>query len=429
LTKTTLNAKVVFGCFFVKLTKERKERMKNVLAMVLAGGKGSRLYDLTDVRSKPAVEFGGKWRLIDFALNNIFNSEINKALVLTQTKQQSLVTHLTKFWAFDPLWNRGALSVPAQQKIGEEWYRGTADAVFQNLNMLEREDDIDTVAILGADHVYKLDFRTMQETHVRSQADFTICVDVVRSEDAKELGVVQVDENFRIIGFCEKPEFPEKYEIPGRPGFCFVSMGIYLVGLEFLKDVVTQNAINPESGHDFGKDIIPSIICTARVFAHDFTAHTIKGERGPYWRDVGTLRSFLDCHMDLTEALPLLKLDNYFWPMRTYPDGLPNAKTVYPASRASGFLLDSGGCVKDAAYFDHVVLGRKVHVTRSEIEYSVLLSNVKVQEGCRIRNTIIDKNVEIPPRTRIGYSAEEDTARRFRVVDGITLVPKGYKFS
>jgi glucose-1-phosphate adenylyltransferase len=409
------------------INHKEEEVMKNVLALVLAGGAGSRLYDLTDVRSKPAVEFAGKWRLVDFALNNIFNSEINKALVLTQTKQQSLITHLTKFWAFDPLWNRGALSVPAQQKLGEEWYRGTADAVYQNLDMLGKEKEIDTVAILGADHVYKLDFRTIYETHVHSKADFTICLDVVPSKDAREFGVVEVDKNFRIIAFHEKPEFPEKFEISGRPGFVFVSMGIYLADLSFLKEVVSQNALNPDSGHDFGKDIIPSIIHTARVFGHDFTAHTIKGERGPYWRDVGTLKAFHDCHMDLTEALPLLKLDNSSWPMRTYPDG-PNAKTVYPASRASGFFLDSGGCVKDRAYFDHVTLGRKVHVTRSELEYSVIFSNVIIQEDCRIRHAIIDKNVVVPQGTWIGFDEKHDAARGFRVIDGITLVPKGYKF-
>lgn len=401
--------------------------MKNVLAVVLAGGIGSRLYDLTAVRSKPAVEFAGKWRLIDFALNNIFNSEINKALVLTQTRSQSLITHVTKFWGVDPLWNRGAEVVPAQQKLCEEWYRGTADAVYQNLDMLEKEKGIDTVAILGADHVYKLDFHTMHATHIRTKADFTICLDVVSSEAAQGLGVVEVDENFRIIGFQEKPEFPK--EIPGRPGFSFVSMGIYLVNLSFLKETVTLNAENFDSGHDFGKDIIPSVIDTARVFGHNFTAHTIEGERGPYWRDVGTLRSFLDCHMDLTEALPKLKIDNKRWPMRTYPDGLPPAKEVYPAAHPSGFVLESGGCIRDAAYLNHVVLGREVCVTRSEIQYSVIFSNVRIRENCHIRNTIIDKNVVVPPGTWIGYDEKDDERRGFCVKEpGITLVPNAYKF-
>lgn len=398
--------------------------MKNVLALVLAGGAGSRLFDLTAVRSKPAVEFAGKWRLIDFALNNIFNSEIDKALVLTQTRSQSLISHIQRFWGMDPLWNRGAIIVPAQQKLGDEWYRGTADAVYQNIDMLEKERGIDTVAILGADHVYKLDFRTMHETHARSNADFTICLDVVRSEDAHGLGVVEVDESFRIIGFEEKPEFPK--EIPGRPGFCYVSMGIYLVGLSFLKKVVTENAVNPDSGHDFGKDIIPSVIGSARVFGHDFSAHLIKGEREPYWRDAGTLRSFLDCHMDLAGFEPKLNLYNTHWPMRTYPDNLPPAKTVRATTYE--FCLDSGGCILDASYLSHVVMGREVRVMQSTVKNSVIFSNVKIGKDCSIQNTIIDKNVVVPPKTWIGFDEKHDTDRGFRVVDGITLVPKGYKF-
>lgn len=401
--------------------------MKNILALVLAGGAGSRLHDLTAKRSKPAVEFAGKWRLIDFALNNIFNSEINKALVLTQTMQQSLITHLTKFWALDPLWNRGALSVPAQQKLGDEWYRGTADAVYQNLDMLEKEKGIDTVAILGADHVYKLDFRNMYATHARSNADFTICLDVAPSEDAHGLGVVEADEDFRIVGFHEKPEFPEKFEIPGHPGFVFVSMGIYLANLSFLKEVVTQNAMNPDSGHDFGKDIIPSIVASAKVFGHDFTAHLIKGEREPYWRDVGTLRSFLDCHMDLAGFEPKLNLYNKHWPMRTYPDNLPPAKTVRGTTLE--FCLNSGGCIFDASYLSHAVLGREVHVSQSSIKHSVIFSNVTVMRDCNIQNTIVDKNVIIPPGNWIGFDEKDDTDRGFRTVDGITLIPKGYKFS
>lgn len=399
--------------------------MKNVLALVLAGGAGSRLFDLTAVRSKPAVEFAGKWRLVDFALNNIFNSEINKALVLTQTRSQSLISHIQRFWGMDPLWNRGAIIVPAQQKLGEEWYRGTADAVYQNIDMLEKERGIDTVAILGADHVYKLDFRKMYETHTRSKANFTICLDVVPSEDAHGLGVVEVDENFRIIGFEEKPEFPK--EIPGRSGYSFVSMGIYLVKLSFLKQIVTENAMNPDSGHDFGKDIIPSIIDSARVFGHDFTAHLIEGEREPYWRDAGTLRSFRDCHTDLVGFEPKLNLYNKHWPMRTYPDNLPPAKIV--RATTCEFCLDSGGCILDASYLSHVVLGREVRIMQSTVKNSVIFSNVMIGKDCNIRDTIIDKNVVVPPGTWIGYNAEEDEARGFHVSEGITLVPKGYKFS
>lgn len=401
--------------------------MKKVLALVLAGGVGSRLYELTARRSKPAVEFAGKWRLIDFALNNIFNSEINKALVLTQTRSQSLISHLQRFWGMDALWNRGAIIVPAQQKLGEEWYRGTADAVYQNIDMLENERGVDTVAILGADHVYKLDFRTMYETHIGSKSDFTICLDVVPSHGAHGLGVVVVDKDFRVIGFVEKPEHPENFEIPGRPGFVFVSMGIYLVKLSFLKKIVTENAVNPDSGHDFGKDIIPSIIDSARVFGHDFTAHLIEGEREPYWRDVGTLASFLDCHMDLAGFEPKLNLYNKHWPMRTYPDNLPPAKTVRLTT--SEFCLDSGGCILDGSYLNHAVLGREVRVVQSAIKHSVVFSNVVIGANCNIQNTIIDKNVVVPPGTWIGHNVQDDEAHGFRVVEGITLIPKGYKFS
>lgn len=398
--------------------------MKNVLAIVLAGGVGSRLCALTELRSKPAVEFAGKWRLIDFALNNIFNSEINKALILTQTRSQSLIEHVTRFWGIDPLWNRGAILVPAQQKLGEEWYRGTADAVYQNIDRIEKERGVDTIAILGADHVYKLDFRTMYQTHVRSNSDFTICLDVVPSQDASGFGVVEVDKDFRIVGFEEKPEVPK--EIPGRPGYSFASMGIYLANLSFLKEAVTQNALNPDSGHDFGKDIIPAIIESARVFGHDFTAQLIKGERAPYWRDVGTLRSFLDCHMDLVGFEPKLNLYNKDWPMRTYPDNLPPAKTV--RATTCEFCLDSGGCILDVSYLSHVILGREVHVSESTIKNSVVFSNVTIMKGCNIQNTIIDKNVKVPPETWIGYDEKHDNERRLCVKDGITLVPKGYKF-
>ncbi len=398
--------------------------MKNVIAVVLAGGVGSRLYALTENRAKPAVEFAGKWRLIDFVMNNIFNSEIDNALVLTQTKSQSLIGHVMRFWGIDPLWNRGAMIVPAQQKYGEEWYRGTGDAVFQNLDLIESHKGITTVAILGADHIYKLDMRDMYQTHKNSNADFTICLDVILSQDATELGVVEVDENFQIIGFEEKPTHPK--EIPGRPGYSYVSMGIYLAQLPFLKDCVTENAINPDSGHDFGKDIIPSIIKTSRVFGHDFTSHLIKGEKETYWRDVGTLRSFIDCHMDLVGFEPKLNLYNKDWPMRTYPDNLPPAKTVRLSSVE--FFLGSGGCIIDAVNLDHVVLGRKVDITESTVKNSVIFSNVTIERNCNIQNAIIDKNVTVPSGTWIGFNEQLDKERGFCVKDGITIVQKGYKF-
>ncbi|MBI2120520.1 MAG: glucose-1-phosphate adenylyltransferase [Parcubacteria group bacterium] len=313
--------------------------------------------------------------------------------------------------------------MPAQQNIGADWYLGTADAVYQNLKLI-KETGKERVCILGADHVYKLDIREMNSFHERSLADFTICLYVVPANEAKEFGVVEVDENFRIVGFEEKPDKPK--EIPGRPGFCYVSMGIYLVDFSFLQSLLSEDAKNEKSSRDFGKDIVPLIIHSARGFGYDFPSHLIEGEVEPYWRDVGSVDALLESQMDTTDPLPHLNLYNTkHWPIRTYPDGLPGAKTVgNPVLRHCTL---SGGDIIDGGYYEHVVFGRNVRVTESRIVRSVVGSNATIGNGCNIRNTIIGENSILPSNMRIGFSLEEDKARGFFVSKkGNVLVPNNY---
>lgn len=401
--------------------------MRNVIAVVLAGGRGERLMPLTNGRAKPAVPFAGKWTIFDFVMNSIINSEISKTMVLTQYGAQALIDHIEGFSFSNPLYGQSVKCVPAQMRIGSEWYKGTADAVFQNLGLISSNKEINIVAILAGDHVIKIDIRQVCEFHNKNKSMFTVCcLAMPSSEAAGNFGVVEVDENNRIIGFEEKPENPK--EIPDRPGFSFVSIGNYVSDLQYLSNVLEDDAHSNVSSHDFGNDVIPKIIRTNDfIFAYDFGKNNIPGERHIYWRDVGRISTYHEVHMDLVSPEPELSLYNKEWPLRTFPDGLPPAKFVNPGQYEQ--LITSGGCIIDGACIEKSVLNREVRVEfGSQIYESILLDSVHISAWSKIERAIIGQGVYVPEGVCVGCNAEEDERRGLKVVDGITIVPEGFLF-
>jgi glucose-1-phosphate adenylyltransferase len=408
--------------------------VKKVLGMILAGGEGSRLYPLTQQRAKPAVPFGGKYRLIDFALSNFINSRIYSIYVLTQFKSQSLTEHLQESWRFSSiLRDHFILPVPAQKRTGENWYMGTADAIYQNINLIE-DGDFDIIAIFGADHIYRMDLQQMIDFHIRKRADVTISALPVSLKEATSFGVIQVQEKQRVTGFQEKPKIPKS--IPGKPDEAFASMGNYLFNKEVLIEMLYNDAKRLESSHDFGKDILPRIFKDSRVFAYDFRRNRIPGitrkEIG-YWRDVGTIQSFWEANMDLRNIQPEFNLYNKNWPIKTASYGTPPAKFVCSQDGHQGQAVNSivaegsiisGGIVQDS------IIGREVSIdSGSKVINSMLMDRVKIGKNCKINMAIIDKDVEVPPNTTIGYDLEQDKSRYF--VDGesnIIVIAKGFKF-
>ena len=402
--------------------------------MILAGGEGSRLYPLTQQRAKPAVPFGGKYRLIDFALSNFINSRIFSIYVLTQFKSQSLTEHLQESWRFSSiLSNHYILPVPAQQRTGDSWYRGTADAIYQNINLIE-DSDFDIIAIFGADHIYRMDLQQMIDFHIRKRADVTISALPVPLKEASSFGVIQVQEKQRVTGFKEKPKRPKP--IPGRSDEAFASMGNYLFNKDVLIELLYEDAADVVSSHDFGKDILPRIFNKSRVFAYDFRRNHIPGltkkEIG-YWRDVGTIKAFWEANMDLRSVKPEFNLYNKKWPVRTASYGTPPAKFVFNEDGCRGQAIDSiiaegsiirGGIVQDS------VIGREVSIdSGAAVINSLLMDRVKIGKNCKINMAIIDKDVEVPPGTTLGYDLEQDK-KRFFVDDesNIIVIPKGFKF-
>ena len=408
--------------------------VKKVLGMILAGGEGSRLYPLTQQRAKPAVPFGGKYRLIDFALSNFINSRIFSIYVLTQFKSQSLTEHLQESWRFSSiLSNHYILPVPAQQRTGDSWYRGTADAIYQNINLIE-DSDFDIIAIFGADHIYRMDLQQMVDFHIRKRADVTISALPVPLKEASSFGVIQVQEKQRVTGFKEKPKRPKP--IPRRSDEAFASMGNYLFNKDVLIELLYEDAADVESSHDFGKDILPRIFNKSRVFAYDFRRNHIPGltkkEIG-YWRDVGTIKAFWEANMDLRSVKPEFNLYNKKWPVRTASYGTPPAKFVFNEDGRRGQAIDSiiaegsiisGGIVRDS------VIGREVSIdSGATVINSLLMDRVKIGKNCKINMAIIDKDVEVPPGTTLGYDLEQDKNLYF--VDdesNIIVIPKGFKF-
>lgn len=406
--------------------------MINVLGMILAGGEGRRLYPLTMDRAKPAVPFGGKYRIIDFVLNNFINSEIYKIKVLTQFKSDSLNQHVARGWPMPPLFNHYLDLVPAQMRTGANWYQGTADAIYQNLNLIHDENPTH-VAVFGGDHIYKMDIRQMRAYHDLNDADLTISAIPVPVESASELGIIEIDENYRVIGWQEKPKQPK--EIPGRPGWCLASMGNYIFDSKVLIDELQTDAMSDVSHHDFGKDIITSMYQRRAVYVYDFATNVHKGqgaqEKG-YWKDVGTIDAYWEAHMDLVSVSPVFNLYNSKWHLRTYSYQAAPAKFVFDEGERRGFATDSmvsDGCIISGGHLDSCILSPYVRVNSfSKIEESILLHGVNVGRHAKIKKAIIDKGVEIPPYTEIGYDHEFDRARGFYVSEGgVTVVAKGTK--
>jgi glucose-1-phosphate adenylyltransferase len=399
---------------------------RNTVAIVLAGGRGSRLGPLTDWRAKPAVPFAGKFRIIDFTLSNCVNSGIRRIGIATQYKAQSLIRHVQRGWSFlDGRFNEFVELLPAQQRVTVDWYRGTADAVFQNLDLL-RGHSPEYILVLAGDHVYKMDYARMLVEHAARKADMTIACIQVPVRDATGLGVMQIDDNSRIVGFQEKPAQPRP--MPGRTDVALASMGIYVFNARFLYEQLIRDADLPTSSHDFGKDIIPHLIERGyRVMAHDFKDSCVNmiGEV-PYWRDVGTIDAFWEANLDLTHVTPDLNLYDAKWPIWTYQEQLPPAKFVFDDETRRGKAIDSmvsGGCIISGAAVRRSLLFSQVHVhSYTTIEDSVLLGSNDIGRNCVIRRAVIDKDVVLPPGTRIGVDPGEDR-RRFLVTErGVTLV-------
>ncbi len=395
---------------------------RSTLALILAGGRGSRLKHLTQWRAKPATPFGGKFRIIDFPLSNCINSGIRRISVLTQYKAHSLILHIQKGWGF----LRGEFGeyvelLPAQQRIQASWYQGTADAVFQNLDII-RQHDPDYVLILGGDHIYKMDYGPMIATHLDNEADVTVgCVEVT-VEEAKGFGVVSVDRDNRILSFDEKPDHPQT--VPGRSDAVLASMGIYVFNKAFLYEQLIKDADDPETSHDFGKDILPSIVGKYRAFAYPFV--DVQTSKQNYWRDVGTVDAYWEANMELVGVSPPLNLYDRAWPIWTYQEQLPPAKFIFNDDDRRGMAVDSmvsGGCVISGALVANSLLFSQVLVrSRTKLERTLVLPNVRIGPDCRIRNAIIDEGCEIPADTVIGENRLEDADRFYVTEGGVVLV-------
>ena len=398
---------------------------RQTLALILAGGQGSRLHELTSWRAKPAMYFGGKFRIIDFPLSNCINSGIRRIGVLTQYKAHSLIRHLVQGWSSQSsASSREFVEIlPASQRVGGEWYRGTADAVYQNLDII-RTHSPEYVLVLAGDHIYKMDYGHLLAAHYEIGADMTVsCLEVPIEEAAGQLGVMTVDETGRVIKFREKPEKPDP--IPGKPGYCLASMGNYLFNTEFLYEQVIKDADTPETQHDFGRNVIPAIINDYHVHAYPF--RDPETDEQAYWRDVGTLNAFWEANMELVSVTPQLNMYDKEWPIVTYQEMVPPAKFVFDEHDRKGSAIQSmvaGGCVISGATINRSLLFSNVRVhSYSEVTDSVILPEVDIGENCRIRKCIIDKGTKIEAGTVIGEDPEEDKARGFRITDkGITLV-------
>jgi len=397
-----------------------------VLGIVLAGGKGTRLYPLTKERAKPAVPFGGKYRIIDFVLSNFINSGIYSIYVLTQFKSQSLLQHLAEGWQFGALLkNQFVIPVPAQMRSqGETWYQGTADAIFQNMNLIEQADP-HLVAIFGGDHVYRMNMSSMIEYHEQKSAECTVAAIPVDRKQAGEFGVIETSPDGRIVGFHEKN--PDAPTIPGDPLHVYASMGNYIFDTRTLLRELHDDAADEKSTHDFGRDILPRLMKDGEMFAYDFQTNQIPGEPNTaYWRDVGTIDAYYEANMDLRSVAPELNLYNREWPLRTasYPE--PPAKFTFDEEKRRGQAIDtvvSGGCILSGGLVRNSVLFRGVKVHAGAlVEDSIILDNCDIGRRAKLKRVILDKNVRIPEDSQIGYDLERD--RRFHHVteSGIVVV-------
>ena len=398
----------------------------------MAGGQGTRLHPLTRDRAKPAVPFGGKYRIVDFVLSNMVNSQIYSIYLLVQWRSQSLIEHLKDGWQFGRiLHDHFIIPVPAQMRMGESWYQGTADAIFQNLNLI---DDFkpDLIAVFGADHIYRMDIQQMIAFHVDRKASVTVATLPVALEEANQFGVLDVDSGLRVFGFDEKPEHPRP--MPGAPGKCLASMGNYLFDPQVLRAALIEDSQDRNSHHDFGQNLIPGLIDRVPVYAYNFMTNRIRGdseENLAYWRDVGTIDAYYEANMDLRDAKPHLNLYNPFWPLRTAYYNQPPAKFVFNEESRRGVSVHSvisEGCIISGGAVRNSILGRSVFVhSYSEINDSVVMDYCSIGRHARIRRAIIDKNVHIAEGEVIGYDLEQDR-KRFTVTDsGIVVIPKAPK--
>ncbi|HTP88539.1 MAG TPA: glucose-1-phosphate adenylyltransferase [Bryobacteraceae bacterium] len=403
-----------------------------VLAFVLAGGKGTRLYPLTKERAKPAVPFGGRYRIVDFVLSNLVNSGIYSIYVLIQFKSQSLLQHLREGWeAASLLRNHFIIPVPAQMRTpGEDWYRGTADAIYQNINLIEQADP-HLVVIFGADHIYRMNIREMVEYHMQKRAQVTVSSIPVEREYSVEFGVVETNEDSQIIGFHEKN--PNAPTMPGDPNRVYASMGNYIFSTRALLEQLYADAERDESSHDFGRDILPRMIGQYAVYAYDFQTNRIPGDppgAAVYWRDVGTLDAYFDASMDLRSVSPVLNLYNRQWPLRTAGYSDAPAKFIFDSEGRRGTALDSivsGGTILSGGMVRGSVLGRGVKVhSGAYVEESIIFDNCDIGRRAKVRRAILDKNVRVPEEATIGYDLAEDR-KRYYVTDSGIVVVEGHR--
>jgi glucose-1-phosphate adenylyltransferase len=401
---------------------------RRVLAMVLAGGRGTRLYPLTKARAKAAVPFGGMYRIVDFVLSNLINSGVYSTYVLTQFKSQSLLQHLRDGWQFGSLLpHQFIIPVPAQmQSPDETWYRGTADAICQNIDLIKQAEP-DLVLVFGADHVYRMNIREMIEFHNENGADVTVAAIPMAKSLASEFGVIEVTANGRITGFHEKNA--DAPTIPGDPERVFASMGNYIFTSEILQQELYADAANEQSGHDFGRDILPGLVQRANVFAYDFQTNHIPGDPPdavPYWRDVGTIDAYYEANMDLRAITPALNLYNRQWPLRSSSQSDPPAKFVFDNEGRRGHAIDSivsGGCILSGALVRNSVLGRGVRLhTGAVVEDSIILDDCDVGRGARVRRAILDNHSCVCEGTAVGYDLERDRQSHFVAETGIVVV-------
>jgi glucose-1-phosphate adenylyltransferase len=400
---------------------------EKILAMILAGGKGERLYPLTQDRAKPAVPFGGIYRIIDFTLSNCLNSGIRRMNLLTQYKSLSLNRHIIQGWnIFSPQLDEFINLIPAQQRVGEDWYLGTADAIFQNIYVLQM-DRPDLILVLSGDHIYKMNYRDMIAYHLEKKADLTAAVIEMDKNLSPHFGVLQVDEEYRIIGFEEKPEIPQT--IPGHPDLILANMGVYIFRTETLVRRVIEDAKDPASQHDFGRNVIPAMVNQDQVYAYSFRDENRK--QAKYWRDIGTLDAYYEASMDLVSIDPQFNLYDAQWPIRTYYPPLPPAKTVFeePTSGRVGVaynsIVSSGSIISGGKIFGSIVSPSvRIH-SYSEVRDSILMDGVEIGRGARVKKAIIDKRIRVPEGYRIGFHLEED-AKKFTVTQtGLVVIPKG----
>lgn len=410
--------------------------MAKLLAMILAGGEGRRLDPLTRERAKPAVPFGGRYRIIDFVLSNFANSGLLKMKVLVQYKSESMNTHVQRAWRLTAALNQFVELVPAQMRVGPKWFEGSADAIYQNLNIITDEEPEHTF-VFGADHVYRMDVQQMLEFHVAKRAELTVAAIPIPVSAASEFGIIEVDADGRMVGFEEKPKKDPK-TMPGDPTRCLASMGNYLFTTDALVQEIVRDAGDQASAHDFGKSIVSSMYERKRVFVYDFATNVVPGqgekERG-YWRDVGSLEAYFQANMDLVDVDPIFSLYNDQWPIFTIQYNLPPAKFVFNNEKDGrvGHATDSlvsEGCIISGGHVHHSILSPQVRVNSyATVEESIVFENVNIGRHCRIRRAIIDKHVDIPANTTIGYDLEKDR-RHFHVTEGgIVVIPKGMRIA